>query len=77
MFLKPKIYFSQSIDERSWHVWRPIVKVGEHQGSFFFYVDSNDADVRELITPPKGLYGKEFLELDHRNVFQLLEFQQR
>ena len=76
MHLKPKIYFSQSI-ERSWHVWRPIVKVGEHQGSFFFYVDSDDADARELVTPPKGLYGKEFLELDHRNVFQLLEFQQR
>ncbi len=75
--MKPKIYFSQSIDERSWHVWRPVIKVGEHQGAFFFYVDSADADARELITPPKGLYGKEFLELDYRNVFQLLEFQRR
>lgn len=44
---------------------------------FFFYVDSDDADDRELIVPPKGLYGKEFLELDHRDVFQLLEFQRR
>lgn len=75
--MKPKIYFSQSIDERSWHVWRPVVKVGEHHGTFFFYVDSDDADARKLITPPRGLYGKEFLELDHRNVFQLMEFQRR
>ncbi|MBQ9069027.1 MAG: hypothetical protein IJ131_08210 [Eggerthellaceae bacterium] len=75
--MKPKIYFSQSIDERSWYVWRPVVKVGEHHGSFFFYVDSDDTDARELITPPRGLYGKEFLEIDHRNVFQLVEFQRR
>lgn len=75
--MKPKMYFSQSIDERSWHVWSPVVKMGEHHGSFFFYVDSADANSREIITPPRGLYGKEFLELDHRNVFQLLEFQRR
>lgn len=75
--MKPKIYFSQSIDERTWHVWRPVVKVGEHHGSFFFYVDADDANARELIMPPRGLYGKEFLELDHWNVFQLLEFQRR
>ncbi|MDD5893907.1 MAG: hypothetical protein PUC67_06140 [Coriobacteriaceae bacterium] len=75
--MRPNIYFSQSIDERSWHVWRPVIKVGEHRGHFFFYVDSDDANARELITPPRGLYGKEFLELDHRNVFQLLEFQRR
>lgn len=75
--MKPNIYFSQSIDERSWHVWRPVVKMGEHRGSFFFYVDRDDADARELITPPRGLYGKEFLALDYRNPFQLMEFQRR
>ena len=75
--MRPSIYFSQSIDERSWHVWRPVVKLGEHRSRFFFYVDSADADERQLITPPRGLYGKEFLELDHRDVFQLMEFQKR
>lgn len=75
--MRPNIYFSQSIDERSWHVWRPMVKMGEHHGDFFFYVDSEDEDQRELITPPRGLYGKEFLELDYRDVFQLMEFQKR
>lgn len=75
--MRPNIYFSQSIDERSWHVWRPVVRLGEHHHRFFFYVDSADADARELITPPRGLYGKEFLELDYRDVFQLMEFQKR
>ena len=75
--MKPDIYFSQSIDERSWRVWRPVVKIGEHRGFFFFYVDTDDADARELIAPPRGLYGKEFLTLDHRNPFQLMEFQRR
>lgn len=51
--------------------------MGEHRGSFFFYVDSDDADARELLMPPRGLYGKEFLALDHRNPFQLMEFQRR
>ena len=45
--MRPNIYFSQSIDERSWHVWRPVIKVGEHRGHFFFYVDSDDADAGE------------------------------
>ncbi len=75
--MRPNIYFSQSIDERSWHVWKPVVKLGEHRSRFFFYVDSADADERQLITPPRGLYGKEFLELDHRDVFQLMDFQKR
>ena len=35
-----------------------------------------DADSRKQISPPRSLYGKEFLELDYRNIFELLEFQQ-
>ncbi len=75
--MRPNIYFSQSIEEREWHIWRPVVKMGEHHSSFFFYVDSEDAENRELITPPKGLYGKEFLELDYRDPFQLFAFQKK
>lgn len=72
-----RLYFSPAIDEREWHVWRPIVKLGEYQGQFFFYVDSEDTDQRELIVPPRNLYGKEFLELDYRDPFQLMAFQQK
>lgn len=75
--MRPKIYFSQSFEERLWHVWRPVVKMGEHHHEFFFYVDEKDADKRELIVPPKGLYGKEFLELDYRDPFQLMAFQRK
>ncbi len=71
------LFFSPSIDERDWRVWRPVVKLGEYQQRFFFYVDSADADKRELIEPPRGLYGKEFLELDYRDPFQLMSFQQK
>ena len=71
------LFFSPSIDEREWQVWKPIVRLGEHQQHFFFYVDMKDADKRELIEPPRGLYGKEFLELDYKDLFQLMSFQQK
>lgn len=72
-----RLFFSPSIDEREWQVWRPTVKLGELHNWFFFYVDSDDADERELITPPRGLYGKEFLELDYKDPFALMDFQQK
>lgn len=72
-----RLFFSQSLAERNWQVWRPIVKLGEYQGQFFFYVDSDDADQRELIVPPRGMYGKEFLELNYKDPFQLMAFQQK
>ena len=72
-----KLFFSPSIDEREWSVWKPVVKLGEYQHRFFFYVDVEDTDKRELITPPRGLYGKEFLELDYGDPFQLMAFQQK
>ena len=72
-----RLYFSPSIDERDWHVWRPLVKLGEYEGQFFFYVDKADADRKELLVPPRGLYGKEFLELDYRDPLQLMGFQQK
>ena len=72
-----RLYFSPSIEERDWHVWRPVVKLGEYRSQFFFYVDQADADCRELIVPPRGLYGKEFLRLDYRDPFQLMAFQQK
>jgi hypothetical protein len=72
-----RLFFSPSIDEREWQVWRPKIRLGEFHSQFFFYVDSCDADDRELITPPRGLYGKEFLELDYKDPFALMDFQQK
>lgn len=72
-----RLFFSPSIDEREWHIWVPKVKLGELHNKFFFYVDLDDADERVLIDPPRGLYGKEFLELDYGDPFALMEFQQR
>lgn len=73
--MKPSFYFSQSIDERLWHVWRPVVKLGEYHNSLFFYVDAANEDQRELIIPPRGLYGKEFLALNPSDLFELMDFQ--
>lgn len=72
-----KLFFSPSIDEREWFVWRPVVKLGKMKRKFFFYVDTEDAGRRELVVPPRGLYGKEFMELDYRDPFQLMAFQQK
>ena len=72
-----RLFFSPSIDEREWQVWVPKIKLGEFHNQFFFYVDSDDADERRLLAPPRGLYGKEFLELDYKDPFALMEFQQR
>ena len=70
-------FFAQSIDDAVWKVCKPIVKLGKHGQEFFFYVDSADADRRVFIEPPNDLYESEFLKLDHRDVFQLMEFQQK
>ena len=72
-----RFHFSSSVTLRNWGVWRPVLRMGVWRNKYFFYVDLADADKRERIHPDPGLYGKEFLELDHADPFALYAFQRK
>lgn len=72
-----RFHFSSSVSLRNWGVWRPVLRMGVWRNKYFFYVDLADADKRIRIQPDPGLYGKEFLELDHTDPFSLYAFQRK